>query len=176
MSYFEKFPLMTYELLGKESIVRDILRRCSFISEYKPYTDLFTAYTIVDGDTPQSLAIKFYDSPYLHWVILITNEIHNPYFDWPLNILDLEKFCKEKYGAVTMYMTKHWEINNIVVGEVKVFNSNVAWIPPTFTGSATAVSFYDYEQKLNDAKRQLTILRPELLGDFVKQFGDAVNV
>lgn len=75
-----------------------------------------------------------------------------------------------------MYMTKHWSINDIVVGEIKEFSKDLEWIPPTFDGQATAISFYDYEQQLNDAKRDISILRPELLGEFVKQFEETINV
>lgn len=175
MSYFEKFPLMTYEVSGKEYIVRDILRRSAFISEYRPYTDLFETYTLSDGETPQSLALEKYNSASFHWVVLVTNEIHNPYFDWPLDQLDMEKMTEQKYGSA-MYMTRHWEKDGLVVGEIKVFKNAQTWVPPTFSGLATAVSFYDYEQSLNDDKREISILRPELLGDFVTQFEESIRV
>ena len=175
MSYFEKFPLMLYEVSGKEYVVRDILRRSAFISEYRPYTDLFEKYTISDGETPQSLALTTYGSASFHWVVLVSNELHNPYFDWPTDQLDLEKMTQQKYGAA-MYMTRHWEKNGLVVGEVKVFKDAQSWVPPTFSGLATAVSFYDHEQSLNDAKREISILRPELLGDFVIQFEESISV
>jgi hypothetical protein len=174
MSYFENFPLTSYELGGTDYLARNILLRSIFISEYRPYTDLFTPHTILDGETPQSLAKSIYGSQFYHWVILVTNEIHNPYFDWPLEQLDLERVCEQKYGTA-MYVTRHYEHNGLVVGEVKVFKDAASWVPPTFSGLAEAVSFYDYEQELNDQKRYITILRPELLGEFVKQFGDSLN-
>lgn len=176
MSYFSKFPLITYELNNNESVVKDILRRCTFISEYKPYSDLYTQYTIHEGDTPQSLAIKFYKSPYYHWVILMFNEIHNVYFDWPLDQFTLEEMCRKRYGVSNMYKTKHYEVDGIVVGEVKEFSEDVEWVEPVFTGLATAVSFYDYEIQLNEAKRNIAILRPELLASFVNQFESSINV
>jgi Base plate wedge protein 53 len=166
---------MVYELDNKKTVVRDILRRATFISEYKPYTDLYYPYTIIEGDTVQSLAMELYGSPFYHWVILMFNEIHNPYFEWPLDQYTLEKLCIDKYGADVMYQTKHFEKNGIVVGEVKEFSKSITWIPPTYSGIATAVSFYEYEQKLNDAKRLITLLRPELLGEFVSQFEAALN-
>lgn len=174
MSYFSNFPNTVYEINGRESIVLDILRRSMFISEYRPYTDLFELYTIQDGETPQSIAMDFYKSANYHWVVMLCNEIHNPYFDWPMNQLDLERYCQDKYGDA-MYQTKHHEIDNIVVGNVKEFKKGVAWIPPIFIGTATAISFYDYEQQLNDAKRDISILRPELIGDFITQFQESIN-
>ena len=175
MSYFEKFPLLVYEFNSKSVVVRDILCRASFLSEHKPLTDLYTKYNILDGETPQSLALKFYGSTFYHWVILF-NEIHDPHFDWPMDIVNLESVCIDKYGQDTMYMTKHWVRDDIVIGEIKEFVKGIPWIPPENPGLATAVSFYDYEQELNDTRRIISIMRPELLGDFVNQFTEAVNV
>jgi len=161
---------------GKESVVRDILRRATFISEYKPYANLLTPYLIEDGDTPQSLALSLYGAATFHWVVLIFNEIHNPYFEWPSSPVDLEKLCVATYGADTMYMTKHHERNNIIVGEVKVFDKAVTWVAPAPVGESVAISFFDYEERLNDSRRSINLLRPELLGEFVKQFEASINV
>lgn len=176
MTYFKKFPLMVYGVDGQESVVVDILRRATFISEYKPYTNVLLPYLVLDGDTPQSLGMRFYGADTYHWVILMFNEIHNPYFEWPLSPVALEKMCKEKYGEDVMFMTRHYERNGLVVGEIKEFNKNNTWNPPESLGEDIAISFFDYEERINDSHRYINILRPELLGDFVKQFEAAINV
>jgi Base plate wedge protein 53 len=176
MSYFNKFPGIQYELGGRYTILRDILCRSAFISEYKPYTDLYASYTIIDGDTPQSLALRYYGSAKYHWVILMFNEIHNPYFDWPVDAFVLKNICIEKYGEDTMYMTRHCiDADSNIVNEVKIFDKEVTWVPPEIDPDTTPISFYDYEEQLNDSKREIHILRPELLGDFMKQFGASLN-
>lgn len=175
MSYFTKFPLTTYEFNSSTSIVKDIFRRNVFISEYTNYTDLYTSYTIVDGDTPDSLAVKFYQSPTFHCVILLFNEIHSVDQEWPLQENELTKYCGEKYGEY-LYHTKHYEYEGNVVGQIKDFSLGNPYTPPVFPGLGTAVSFYDYETELNDKKRQIQILRVELLSDFVTQFQNAINV
>jgi hypothetical protein len=147
-----------------------------FISEYKPYTDLYSSYTILDGDTPQSLALKYYSSASYHWVIMMFNEIHNPYFEWPIDAFTLKNICIDKYGEDVMYMTRHIvDYDGDIVGEVKIFDKSYTWIPPEIMPNTIPISFYDYEEELNDAKREIHILRPELLGDFVKQFGVSIN-
>lgn len=175
MTYFQKFPHLVYSLDGKESVVKDILRRATFISEYKPVSDMYHPYLIIDGDTPQTLGMRFYGAATYHWVIQLFNEIHNPYFDWPLGPVLLEQMCSEKYGNTTMYMTRHHELNGIVIGEIKEFKKGIPWVPPIFTGEAVAISFFDYEERLNDDLRKIAILRPELLGEFVKQFESSIN-
>lgn len=176
MSYFEKFPYTTYELSGATHVVKDILRRSKFISEYVDYSDLYTTYTINDGETPQSIAHREYGAATYHWVILMFNEIHNPYFDWPMSQYDLDAYCKNKYTEEFMYMTKHYEVNGNVVGEIKEFDITINWVPPTVIGiNQIPISFYDYEVRLNDKKREIRLLRSELLSQFVSEFGESIN-
>lgn len=174
MTYFSNFPNIAYEFNSKISVVKDILRRATFTSEYKPYTDLYTPYTILEGETPQSVADFFYGSPSFHWVVLIFNEIHNPYFDWPLDQLSVDKLCTEKYGD-NVFVTKHYELNGSVVGEVKDFSPDFVWVPPSSVGLAVPITFYEYEHRINDEKRYIQIMRPELLSEFVQQFEVAIN-
>lgn len=177
MSYFSKFPKFQYTQNNKTSLVTDILKRSTFISEYKPYTDLYASYTILDGETSQSLAYKYYGAATYHWVILMFNEIHNPYFEWPVDAFTLKNICIDKYTETTTYMVKHYEEDELVVGEVKEFkNKNVPWIPPIPIDGALPISFYEYEETLNDKKREILLLRPELLGEFVTQFSRSINV
>lgn len=179
MSYFKNFPKTVFEINGKEYIVKDIFRRAMFISEYKPYSDLYTTYTISDGETPQMLAHNIYGSVDFDWVILVFNEIHNPYFDWPLRQYELDSFVKNKYGETTMNMVKYYTRNGLVIGESKDWVSGETWIPPTNPGpqdpTVYPVTFIEYETELNEARRTIHILRPELLGDFTSQFTTAIN-
>jgi hypothetical protein len=176
MTYFAKFPHIAYEFNGNSVVVKDILRRAKFLTEYKPYTDIYEPYTILDGDTPQSLGASFYGASTYHWVILLFNEIHNPSFDWPLTALTLIECCILKYGVDSMYKVRHFENDGVVVGEVKDFVKGVEWIPPVSIGqNLYPVSFFEYEERMNDDRRVITIMRPELLSDFVSQFGESIN-
>lgn len=180
MSYFSKLPLTTYEFNSNTTVVRDILTRAAFISEYKPYTDLYDTYLILDGETPQSVALKFYKNTSYHWVVLLFNEIHNPLFDWPLDQLTLTNRLIDFYGETTMNSVRHYEKDGVVVGEYKEYNKNITWVPPLNPGPInnlvyTPITFMDYENRLNDEKRVIRIMRPELLGDFVAQFEESMN-
>lgn len=128
-NYFFQFPNTTYELNCQTSVVKDIFRRAAFVSEYRPYSDLFDKYLIKDGETPESLAIKFYGNVSYYWLILMFNEIHNVNFDWPMQQITLERYCQEKY--VDMFQISHYEIDGVVVGEVKEYLDDVTWVPPS---------------------------------------------
>ena len=55
----------------------------------QPYPNLWSKeitdyYDVQDGDTPSILAYQVYGDANKHWVILLFNNIINPYYDWPL--------------------------------------------------------------------------------------------
>jgi hypothetical protein len=175
MSYFSKFPKFVYEQGGLKSVAQDILVRSAFLSEYKNKRNLFTNYMIIDGETSQSLAKRFYDSPKYHWVITLFNELHNPYFEWPLDSFVLRSYVEEKYGIDTMFVMRHNEKDGEIVGEIKEWSKDIPWVPPPQLSDAIPISFYDYEEMLNDEKRTISIMRKELLGEFLKQFEASLN-
>ncbi len=173
MSYFSYFPNFIYELDGKSFTVKDILRRSTFISEYKPYTDLYEEYTINDAESLQSIAETYYGSVYYYWVISLFNEIHDINFEFPMPTNTLEARIEELYGA-DKYKTKYFRDSStgLIAGEVKEYFLN--YIEPEKPGEPgneryTPVTFYDYETSLNEEKRYIKLLRKELLSDFIIQ-------
>ena len=178
-NYFHRFPITSYEFNGKSSIVKDIFRRAAFVSEYRPYSDLYETFLIKDGDTPQSIQIKFYGDVGYHWLILMFNEIHDVNMDWPMSQLTLEQYCRSKYGTTGMFMVSHYEIDGNVVGEVIDFVSEETWVSPTNPYpdriDCIPMTFFDKENTRNDSKRQLKLLRPELMLEFISQFNGAIN-
>lgn len=164
-------------MAGKTYVIKDIFRHASFISEYKPLSDLYQTYTVNDGETPHTIAEQFYGASEYYWVILIFNNLYSMTTDWPLDQYTLERFCSQKYTDAHMYQTRHYERDDSVIGEVKDFY--VGWTVPANPGpldpTVYPVSFYDFEARLNDAKRKILILRPELLSEFLTQFGEAIS-
>ena len=75
--YFRKFPLLAYTLDDGVSYqyVPDILRRVKLSEEIKRNKAFFDKYDIMDGETPEIVADKFYGDPTLHWIVLLANEI-----------------------------------------------------------------------------------------------------
>lgn len=178
MSYFKYIPFGTYEFDSKISSVKDICKRSMFISEHHPYTDLYDRYEIKDNENIQTIAKKFYESPSYHWIIALINEIHNLQFDWPLNQMQLDNYVHDTYGEDYIKI-KHWvNSSGIICGEIKEYTLGYVNPPnPGVEGNQeyTMITFEEYESMVNDKKRVIFILKPELLGDFVKQFSDSFD-
>ena len=120
MSYFELFPALYYSLDDNTSgqMVQDIFRRVVLSDEIKNNSVLYETYLIQDGDTPEILAEKLYNDASLGWVILITNEILDPRFQWPMTWYQLEKHTDRKYPS-NLYLNSNVSVN-FNVGETVV--------------------------------------------------------
>ena len=100
-NYFSKFPKIYHsfdDYKTSEQVV-NILSRFSLESSLKENTSIFYDYDIRDGDTPEIIASKMYDSAERHWIVLLFNDIVDPQYDWPLQYDVLTKYIDEKYLA-----------------------------------------------------------------------------
>ena len=172
MAYFDMFPNIYYSAKGdgKFTIMKDILSRVKLIANVKENILGFDYYDVKDGETPEMIAHKYYGDINLHWTILVANDIVDYYEDWPMSVQRFEEFVKEKYdnpGGV-----HHYEITQ-TSGDTNVtidVGMNTVEYP-----SATAVSNYQYEDSLQEKKRQIRLISTRHIDDFVKEFERKMN-
>jgi len=69
---------MIYE--GQE--VTNIFKRFTFIDDYKDNASAVYEYELVGGETPDLVSYKVYGTPDYWWVILLFNDIFDPFNDW----------------------------------------------------------------------------------------------
>ena len=112
MSYFSRFPLMAYDMAGNENykLLPNILKRVKLRSGIASGMFLFDNYDVADGERPEDIAFKLYGDPELHWVILMTNNITDRYYQWPLTQPQFQEHMKDKYGAGNEDAVHHYEI------------------------------------------------------------------
>ena len=98
--YFNYFPKTVYTLNSLDvETVTNITSRFGFEQSFKDNSAVYYEYDIQDGDTPEIIASKFYDSPERHWAVLMINNIVDPQFDWPLDQRTIISYMNEKYSA-----------------------------------------------------------------------------
>tara|TARA_B100000287_G_scaffold316129_2_gene299715 strand:- start:278 stop:2335 length:2058 start_codon:yes stop_codon:yes gene_type:complete len=71
----------------------------------------YKQYTITDADRPDIVSHKVYGSPGYDWVVLLSNNIINPYFDWPMPTPVLQDYINKKYEKP--FDVKHYETNEV---------------------------------------------------------------
>ena len=170
MAYFSYFSKTAYNLPKEDKKSRynritNILLRVRKKLEITNAA-LFEQYFIQDGDRADTLAYEYYNDSTLHWVILYANYMTNPYYDWPLTYLDLQKFIAKKYPS-NINGIHHWENSD---GEVVDEPGTIIAPNGVTAGSATAITNYIYEEILNDKKRTINIIRSEYVPQIIKEF------
>jgi hypothetical protein len=159
MAYFEYFPTIEYDVRSVkndrrvEQITNVLVRARKKLNVIN--SAFFEKYFINDGDRADILAHKFYGDSTLHWVVMYANYMTNPYYDWPLAYFDLRKFVEKKYTNIND--THHYE------------DSDGYEVDSTASG-ATAITNFIYEERLNDEKRTINIIRAEYIQQVLKEF------
>jgi len=101
MKYFESFALTPYTLdtnALNPQLVTNILARSTFLREIANNTSIAYEYSVKDSDTPEIIAHKIYGDAYRGWIVLMFNNIINPFYDWPLKNDALDSYIFKKYG------------------------------------------------------------------------------
>ena len=169
MAYFENFPKRAYDphKNGNSKTIEDILVRVKFKDSIKTDHTIFERYDIKDGETPESIAYREYGNPNLHWVILMLNEITDPFYGWPLSSQHFERYVNDKY--LQPEDVHHYEIPQSSGSEmikIKVSSDVVG---------ASEISNYQYEANLNDEKKQIKLLLPAFLGQIIGEFNEHLS-
>ena len=188
MGFFRELPNIEYlsPLADRNSSldyikVKNLFRRVKVRDDLKKYFTVFDRITIKDGARPDQVADKVYGNAELDWVVLITAGIINVNNEWPLSSYELYNYSLEKYGAL-LNATKHYETieirdqkNRLILPKGKIVDSDFSIPNPNnpltdLTGNAIriGVSYYEYETRLNENKRELDLLKPRYLDQFLK--------
>jgi hypothetical protein len=163
--YFKNFPTIRYSLDNQVTnyTITDVFRRVIADSQNILNSLAYDEYDIQEGETPEILADRIYNNVYYHWVILITNDIIDPRWDWPMDSDVLYDYTVSKYGLSNIGAVHHY-VNT--TGDI---------VHSSYSGAKTAVSNYDYEQTINEAKRRIKLVKPQYLTAFLKNFERAMN-
>ena len=176
MAYFSAFPKGLYDLKkdGNSKLVVDLMRRVKIKSSIINETSLYDLYDVREGETPESLAFKIYGDSELHWIILLTNNITDRYYQWPLNSNDYENYLKDKYTNPDA--VHHYEITQSS-GSTSGFGpddySHIIEVNSD-APSAVSVSNRQYEDRIQDKIRQIKILNPAYVGLFIDEFKNLI--
>ena len=175
--YFNKFPKGNYDLKGdgKFKLVTDIMRRVKVRSKIVDEASLYDKYDVPSGEKPEDTAFKHFGDAELHWVILLPNNVTDRYYDWPLSFQDFEAFVKDKYANPDGI--HHYEVTRSsgkTTGNGPDDYSHKIEVNSDATG-AQSVSNREFEQRLQDQKRQINLLNPQFLGLFIQEFEKLIS-
>jgi hypothetical protein len=198
--YFNKFPKLLYTKNLNTSLVTNLLVRVDTIKNKLDNAALFYNYDIQEGDTPEIIASKYYNDSELHWVVLMFNDIYDPFYDWPMHYQQFQSYIISKYGDVATAMSTHHHYEKIIStidsfsGETtkNTYTIDLASYTALIAGTVTKtfpngqkvtvttskrnVDAYMYEDELNESKRTIKLIKDNLIPDIKKQFDYLMGV
>ena len=194
-SYFDLVPNFDYVSRLPDAKISDYIRVKNFFRRATLREDIFqsltffTKYSVEGDDRPDNVAHKVYENSDLDWVILLANNITHIPTEWPMPQNDFDRFLLDKYDN---YDTIYNGVHHHQTVEVK--DSNDVTIVPeglevssdfsqTYydyydSGMVTAsnitrpVTNYEYEEKLENEKREIFILKQEYLTVIIDDIED----
>ena len=172
--YFDRFPKGSYILPGTKTfkLVSDLFRRVKIRDKIKNEASIYTEYFVSSGERPEHIAQKHFGNPELHWVVLITNNIADALYDWPMSFSAFEEYIKDKYDNAEAI--HHYEKVQSSGPQTSIDYSHLIECNSTDPG-AQAVSNREYEQRIQDRKSRIKLLEPAYLPILIEEFERLMN-
>ena len=174
MSYFDRFPLMAYDVAGNENykLLPNILKRVKLRSGLRSGSFLFDNYDVKDGERPEDVAYKYFGDAELHWIILMTNNVTDRYYQWPLSQPQFQEHLTDKYGAGNEDATHHFEKTTDSGKTSSNGPSDYSHMVECNSddGDPDIITNRQYEQRLQDKYRSIRLLNRKFLDTFVDEF------
>ena len=170
--YFSFFPQGTYDIKGNgiDTLVTDLMVRVKIRAKIMNEASLYDLYDIPEGETPEMTALKHFGSTHYHWIILLTNDITDRYYGWPLTTFEFENYVNNKYTNPDG--VHHYEItqkSGVTTGNGPSDYSHKIIVNSTVP-NAEAITNREYEQRIQDQKRQIKLLDAVYLPLFIEEF------
>jgi hypothetical protein len=185
-SYFQRVPDLNYVSRLPDAKIGDYIRVKNLFKKGKLREDIFQnlaffeKYKIVGDDRPDNVAFEIYKDSSLDWIVLLSNNVLNIQSEWPLPQTDFDRFVLDKYGDYdTLYNGIHHyettEVKNtqgvtIIPAGLQVDSSYSVSYYDFFTdlqvttgNLAIPVTNYEYEEKVENDKRNIFLLKPRYL-------------
>ena len=86
MLYFDTLPkVLMRDQNGNRIILTNLMSRATILENLQNNSIVFYKYNIQEGDTPETVAHKYYGDPYKYWIVMYSNQLMDPLWDWPMN-------------------------------------------------------------------------------------------
>jgi len=185
--YFRNLPEFDYVdrtrndgSIGDYTRVKNLFKKGVLRQDIFQDLSFFTKYIVEGDDRPDNVADRVYGDPTLDWVVLMANNITNIQSEWPLSQADFNTFILDKYeNETTLYSgIHHYEANEVKtsrdvivipsgmrvgVGQSVSFYDDGLKQQVTKTDVASPITNYMHEDKINNDKRNIFILKPVYL-------------
>jgi hypothetical protein len=164
-TFFSPFPKTMYS----GSMATNIMVRYRVRELIYRYSKVFDDYIISDGEKPFVVADKYYKRPELSELILLTNMMLDPYYDWPMSTNEFDEYIVKTYGSTQTAMQTEYAYYRIIQNK-EVFSDGSIVPAKELQIDKTAflklpleekrmVYAYDYEMDRNENRRRISLIK-----------------
>lgn len=129
--YFNFFPSFNYA----NNLATNVLAKIKFSESVQENFAVFYPYTIQQGERADQISAKYYDDPSYDWIIYLSNNILDPYYDWPMTTNQFNEYINLKYGSL------------------EIAQSKIAFFRVNYRNSETVISTSTYDSLSASLKR-----------------------
>ena len=183
-NYFKKVPNFEYvSRLPDANIsdyipVKNLFKKGALREDIFQDLAFFTKYQVQGDDRPDNVAFKVYNDSSLDWLVLAANNVVNVKTEWPMTQLEYDQYLLDKYGSYEkVNEVHHYETTeqrngrNVIVvpkGLRVASNYSITYYDSSDGGMVTkypvkTVTNYDYEESLQEKRRNIFILKARYL-------------
>jgi hypothetical protein len=195
--YFSYVPDFEYVNRLKENknissylVVKNLFKRGKLRDDILQDLVFFTKYKVVGDDRPDSVAFKIYGNQYLDWLVLLSNNVINFEDEWPKEQQSFINYLYRKYRTdAKINAVHHYESSEVKDSKGKILIPKGLKVPSDFSltyydsglgtettvsGIANAVTNYQYEEKIEDDKRNIYLLKPRYVNLAIEDMEDGL--
>ena len=182
-NYFRNIPDFEYvnrtkdgQFISNYTQVKNFFKKGKLREDLFQDLTIFEKYNVKGDDRPDNVANEIYGDANLDWVVLLSNNIINIQNEWPLSQISFETYVLDKYKT----LEKLDEIHHYESNEVKDLNGVIIFPKGVRVSVAQSVSYYEqlseevvtvnpiskaitnyeHEQKVNNDKRNIFLIKP----------------
>ena len=197
-NYFSYLPEFDYvsrlpdAKIGDYARVKNLFKKGKIRDDIFKNLTFFEKYSIKGDDRPDNVAYEIYNDASLDWVILLSNNILNIQTEWPLPQNDFDRFLLDKYGDYDDLYNgiHHYETQEVKNSQGITMISAGLQVDSTFsisfydffidqqidTGNISVpITNYEYEEKIENDKRNIFILKSNYLGIILNDMEEIMN-
>lgn len=139
-------------------VLVDITKRVNIVQQLLKNKDFYYDYIVMEGQTPEIVAFdKLGDTKY-YWIILLVNEIYDPFYEWYMGYNEVITYSKLKYGDPEYLNVQYWELDGVKYAEEPM------------GGIPIAITNLDYEVAENDKRQTIKVPYEENVEQIVREF------
>lgn len=175
--YFRQLDKGFYDLRGdgNEKLVTDLMTRVKVREKVLDVVSLYEKYDVPSGERPEDTAFKHFGSSHYHWVVLLTNNITDAYYDWPMSEQTFETFIRDKYSNPDgIHHYEKTQSSGKTTGNGPDDYSHKIEVNST-DSDGQSVSNREYEQRIQDQRRKIRLLNPGFLPVLLEEFDKLIN-